>query len=162
MEDTQTYVFNVVDITFQAVLSDKSLCSLSIIETAEERISPKHPVLDRLIAELEGYFAGTLQTFTIPLAPKGTDFQQKVWAQLQSIPYGKTLNYAQMAHKLGDPLSIRAAATANGKNPIMLLIPCHRVIGSDGSLTGYAGGLHNKKRFLDLENRVANGVLNLF
>lgn len=106
---------------------------------------------DRLASELGGYFAGTRTAFSIPLAPSGTPFQKRVWAQLRTIPYGSTLTYAEQAVALGDPKAVRASASANGKNPIAILIPCHRVIGSDGSLTGYAGGLGRKKFLLELE-----------
>jgi len=102
--------------------------------------------------QFDEYFNGTRQTFDIPLSPEGTVFQKKVWSELLNISYGKTATYQQMAHTLGDPKVIRAAAAANGKNPISIVIPCHRVIGSDGSLTGYAGGLHRKKWLLEFEN----------
>jgi methylated-DNA-[protein]-cysteine S-methyltransferase len=102
--------------------------------------------------QFEEYFEGSRTHFTIKLSPEGTDFQKRVWNELLNIPYGKTLNYQQGANKLGDPKVIRAAASANGKNPISIAIPCHRVIGSDGSLTGYAGGLHRKKWLLALES----------
>jgi methylated-DNA-[protein]-cysteine S-methyltransferase len=111
---------------------------------------------------LQSYFEGDLQNFNLKLDPEGTDFQKKVWDLLYKIPYGKTWTYAEMANKLGDPKVIRAAASANGKNPVAIIIPCHRVVGTNGSLTGYAGGLENKRFLLDLENRVANGVMRLF
>jgi methylated-DNA-[protein]-cysteine S-methyltransferase len=112
--------------------------------------------------QLSDYFAGKLKDFDLNLSPEGTDFQKKVWEFLCKIPYGKTLTYADMANRLGDPKVIRAAASANGKNPIGIIIPCHRVIGTNGSLTGYAGGLENKRFLLDLENRIANGVMDIF
>jgi methylated-DNA-[protein]-cysteine S-methyltransferase len=104
------------------------------------------------VNQLQEYFEGKREEFSLRLAPKGTDFQKRVWEQLQEIPYGKTTSYQQMANQLGDPKVIRAAASANGKNPISIIIPCHRVIGNDGSLTGYAGGLHRKKWLLEFEN----------
>lgn len=104
------------------------------------------------VIQLQEYFEGSRKEFTLKLDPKGTDFQKRVWEELQKIPYGKTVNYLQIAKRLGDPKVIRAAASANGKNPISIIIPCHRVIGSDGSLTGYAGGLHRKKWLLEHEN----------
>jgi methylated-DNA-[protein]-cysteine S-methyltransferase len=106
----------------------------------------------RVKKQFEEYFNGTRKTFDIPLSPEGTEFQKKVWTELLNIPYGETTTYQQMANKLGDPKVIRAAASANGKNPISIVIPCHRVIGSDGSLTGYAGGLHRKKWLLEHES----------
>lgn len=104
------------------------------------------------VFQLREYFEGNRKEFTLKLSPKGTDFQKRVWEELRKIPYGKTVNYLQIAKRLGDPKVIRAAASANGKNPISIIIPCHRVIGSDGSLTGYAGGLHRKEWLLEHEN----------
>ena len=111
------------------------------------------------VSQLTEYFEGKRNHFNLQLNPKGTDFQKKVWQQLQQIPFGKTTSYQEMANLLGDPKVIRAAASANGKNPIAIIIPCHRVIGSDGSLTGYAGGLHRKKWLLQHENPVKQGEL---
>lgn len=102
--------------------------------------------------QLEAYFRGELKEFSLNLNLKGTDFQKKVWNKLREIPYGKTISYLALSRKLGDEKAIRAVASANGKNPLWIVIPCHRVIGSDGSLTGYAGGLHRKKWLLELEN----------
>ncbi|RMX06195.1 methylated-DNA--[protein]-cysteine S-methyltransferase [Allofranklinella schreckenbergeri] len=102
--------------------------------------------------ELTAYFAGERPTFATVLAPVGTPFQQQVWRQLQTIPYGQTRSYRQQAQAIGKPQAVRAVAAANGQNKISILIPCHRVIGSDGRLTGYAGGLERKKALLDLEN----------
>ena len=101
--------------------------------------------------QLAAYFAGELTDFDLPLAPGGTDFQRRVWAALQTIPYGETWTYGQLAEKIGNAAAIRAVGLANGRNPISLVIPCHRVIGSDGSLTGYGGGLERKRFLLDLE-----------
>ena len=101
--------------------------------------------------QLEEYFAGGRRTFDVVLAPPGTAFQQRVWDELQRIDYGQTISYAELAARIGRPTAIRAAGAANGANPISILIPCHRVIGSDGSLTGYGGGLEAKRALLDLE-----------
>jgi methylated-DNA-[protein]-cysteine S-methyltransferase len=109
--------------------------------------------------QLTEYFEGKREHFDLKLNPKGTEFQKKVWQQLLEIPFGKTTSYQKMANLLGDPKVIRAAASANGKNPIAIIIPCHRVIGSDGSLTGYAGGLHRKKWLLQHENPLKQGKL---
>lgn len=106
------------------------------------------------VNQLTEYFKGNRTQFSLKLSPEGTEFQKRVWTQLQEIPFGKTTSYQKMANQLGNPKVIRAAASANGKNPISIIIPCHRVIGSDGSLTGYAGGLHRKKWLLDHENPV--------
>jgi methylated-DNA-[protein]-cysteine S-methyltransferase len=102
--------------------------------------------------QLADYFAGQLAAFDLPLAPAGTDFQRRVWAALRTIPYGQTWSYAQLAEKIGRASAVRAVGLANGKNPIAVVIPCHRVIGSDGSLTGYGGGLDRKRFLLDLES----------
>jgi methylated-DNA-[protein]-cysteine S-methyltransferase len=103
------------------------------------------------VSQLTAYFAGELQNFDLPLAPKGTPFQQAVWAYLQTIPYGRTTTYGTIAQELGNPKSTRAVGAANGRNPIAIIIPCHRVIGSNGKLTGYAGGLPIKEALLGLE-----------
>jgi methylated-DNA-[protein]-cysteine S-methyltransferase len=101
--------------------------------------------------QLAAYFAGRLTEFSLPLAPAGTPFQRRVWAGLQEIPYGDTWSYGQLAGKVGNPAAVRAVGLANGRNPIAVVIPCHRVIGADGSLTGYGGGLDRKRFLLDLE-----------
>lgn len=103
------------------------------------------------VTQLTAYFAGERQTFNLPLAPQGTPFQQDVWAYLQTIPYGRTTTYATIAQALGKPNASRAVGAANGRNPIAIIVPCHRVIGSDGKLTGYAGGLNIKEALLGLE-----------
>jgi len=115
--------------------------------------------LGSCVAQLKEYFNGNRERFDLKLHLIGTKFQKKVWNELLTIPYGKTKSYQQIANQLGDPKVIRAAASANGKNPISIIIPCHRVIGSDGSLTGYAGGLHRKKWLLEHESPVKQGVL---
>jgi methylated-DNA-[protein]-cysteine S-methyltransferase len=103
------------------------------------------------IKQLDEFLAGKRQAFDLPLAPVGTDFQHAVWQALMEIPFGETWSYAELAKHLGDPNAVRAVATANGANAIAIIIPCHRVIGSDGSLTGYAGGLPAEKKLLTLE-----------
>ena len=109
--------------------------------------------------QLDAYFAGELTTFDLPLAPCGSGFQQRVWAALQEIPYGQTESYGELAERIGSPGGARAVGLANGKNPISIVIPCHRVVGSNGSLTGYGGGLGRKKQLLDLELRVSGAAL---
>ncbi len=111
-------------------------------------------VLQEAVTQLQDYFQGNRTDFNFKLNPKGTDFQQRVWQELLNIPYGKTISYMDMSKKLGDVKAIRAAASANGKNPIWIVVPCHRVIGTDGSLTGYAGGLWRKKWLLEHENPI--------
>lgn len=110
--------------------------------------------LSKAVRQLREYFDGERKVFDIRLNPKGTDFQKRVWGALLDIPYGKTTSYLELSKTLGDIKAIRAVAAANGKNPLWIIVPCHRVIGSDGSLTGYAGGLHRKKWLLDHENPV--------
>jgi methylated-DNA-[protein]-cysteine S-methyltransferase len=102
--------------------------------------------------QLGAYFRGEIREFDLPLAPAGTKFQQKVWALLQDIPWGQTITYAELAHRSGNPKASRAVGAANGRNPLPIVIPCHRVIGSGGRLTGYAGGLEAKEKLLRLEN----------
>lgn len=106
-----------------------------------------------LVCQLEAYFAGRLKSFTIPLAPEGTPFQQKVWSELNNIPYGETVSYGELARRIGNSNASRAVGLANGSNPIPIVIPCHRVIGSNGKLTGYGGGLPIKEKLLALEKK---------
>jgi len=122
---------------------------ISIPQEWEE--DPSFPLLRRAGEQLTAYFEGRRRTFSLPLAPVGTPFQRRVWTELQRIPYGETLPYSQLARRAGRPRAIRAAGAANGKNPISIVIPCHRVVGKDGSLTGYGGGLETKQALLDLE-----------
>lgn len=111
------------------------------------------------VTQLTAYFAGERQTFNLPLAPQGTPFQQDVWAYLQTIPYGRTTTYATIAQALGKPNASRAVGAANGRNPIAIIIPCHRVVGSNGKLTGYAGGLSFKAALLGLEGNGRLGTM---
>jgi methylated-DNA-[protein]-cysteine S-methyltransferase len=106
-----------------------------------------------VMAQLEGYFAGKLNSFDLALAPEGTPFQREVWSYLRTIPYGETVSYGDIARRLGRPNAYRAVGAANGRNPIPIIIPCHRVIGADGSLTGFGGGLPIKIQLLELEAR---------
>ncbi len=105
------------------------------------------------IRQLRAYFAGELETFDLLLAPEGTPFQQRVWGELLKIPYGNTTSYGELAKRIGNPKASRAVGLANGSNPIPIVIPCHRVIGSNGKLTGYGGGLPIKEKLLALEKR---------
>jgi methylated-DNA-[protein]-cysteine S-methyltransferase len=119
-------------------------------------------ILGKCRRELDEYFSGKRKSFDLPLKQEGTEFQQKVWKELLKIPFGKTLSYLELSQKMGNVKAIRAVAAANGKNHLPVIVPCHRVIGSDGSLTGYGGGLGKKKWLLDHENKIANGVSLLF
>lgn len=112
---------------------------------------PQTELLKRAGTELMEYFQGKRKGFTLPLSPQGTEFQKKVWEALRSIPYGETRSYGEIAAQVGNPRAARAVGGANNKNPIMIFIPCHRVVGADGSLTGFACGLEAKKYMLDLE-----------
>lgn len=121
------------------------------------------PVFIQCVEEMEAYFAGSLRAFTFPVEQPGTDFQQTVWQQLIAIPYGQTISYMQLAKRINNPKSIRAVGTTNGRNQLAIVVPCHRVIGSDGSLTGYAGGLWRKKWLLEHEMKhTFGGPLELF
>ena len=122
-------------------------------DPARVRLGPRqaasgHPVLDEAARQLDGYFAGMRTVFDLPLDPAGTPFQQAVWEQLRAIPYGETRSYAAIARAIGRPAAVRAVGAANGRNPLSIVAPCHRVIGSDGSLTGFAGGLAAKRWLL--------------
>jgi methylated-DNA-[protein]-cysteine S-methyltransferase len=110
-----------------------------------------HPLLERLRLQLREYFAGTRRRFDLPLAPRGTPFQRAVWHALADIPYGETISYAQLAARVGRPAATRAVGAANGRNPLPIVLPCHRVIGADGRLTGFGGGLPTKEFLLRLE-----------
>lgn len=135
------------------IIGDANGVSAITILDIEKELSTEIPESLKLcVSELNEYFDSERTHFTFKLQPLGTEFQQKVWQELRNIPFGKTISYMDLAKKLGDPKVIRAAASANGKNPLWIVIPCHRVIGSDGSLTGYAGGLERKKWLLEHEN----------
>lgn len=127
---------------------------ISTISVSDEgEISATIPmVLQEAVFQLDDYFEGKRINFTFKLNPSGTEFQQKVWRELLEIPFGKTMSYLELSKKMGDVKAIRAVASANGKNPLWIVVPCHRVIGTDGSLTGYAGGLWRKKWLLEHEN----------
>jgi len=109
--------------------------------------------------QLEEYFAGTRQAFDLPLCPHGTAFQKQVWWELARIPYGTTISYGELARRIGQPAAMRAVGAANGRNPLPIVLPCHRVIGANGSLTGFGGGLPTKRYLLSMEDRIARGDL---
>jgi methylated-DNA-[protein]-cysteine S-methyltransferase len=106
-----------------------------------------------VVRQLEAYFRGELREFDVPLALEGTEFQRRVWNALRGIPYGETISYLQLAERIGNPKAVRAVGLANWSNPIPIIVPCHRVIGSDGSLTGFGGGISTKKKLLELESK---------
>ena len=160
-----TYAFTHVSSpvgTLKLVASDRGLAAILWENDREDRVrlgamaeQPDHPVLAETVLQLSEYFAGTRTRFDLPLDFHGTDFQKSVWAALLTIPPGETRTYAEIAAQVGRPSACRAVGAANGKNPISIIAPCHRVIGSDGSLTGFAGGLEGKQYLLDLERRAA-------
>jgi len=120
------------------------------------------PMAIQAVEQLIEYFHGNRRFFELPISQEGTAFQQKVWAELMNIPFGKTISYLELSHRLGDPKVIRAAAAANGRNNVAIIVPCHRVIGSNSQLVGYGGGLPRKKWLLQHENKIAHGVQTLF
>ncbi|MBU5440319.1 methylated-DNA--[protein]-cysteine S-methyltransferase [Tissierella sp. MSJ-40] len=120
-------------------------------------VKQETPLLKEAARQLEEYLDGKLKSFDLPLAPEGTDFQQTVWAALRDIPYGETRTYKQVAKVIGKPEASRAVGTANSKNPILIITPCHRVIGADGKLVGYAAGLEVKEKLLKVEKNHVNG-----
>lgn len=130
------------------------IASISVLNSNEKLTDLVPAILQDAVYQLNEYFEGKRQQFDLKLNPVGTDFQQRVWKALADIPYGKTVSYLELSKTLGDVKAIRAVAAANGKNPLWIVVPCHRVIGSDGSLTGYAGGLHRKKWLLEHESPV--------
>jgi methylated-DNA-[protein]-cysteine S-methyltransferase len=128
-----------------------ALVSLWFVDGPQDR--KRDALLDRAIEEMDEYFAGTRTAFSIPIAPDGTPFQHEVWRALRAIPFGETRSYADVARAIDKPRAVRAVGAANGRNPLGIVVPCHRVIGADGSLTGYAGGMERKKFLLDLERQ---------
>jgi len=128
--------------------------SLTEVNFRNEKSSEENPssITKECLSQFQDFFTGKRKNFSLKLKPSGTDFQIQVWNELQKIPYGKTISYLELARRLGDEKKIRAAGTANGRNPIPIIIPCHRVIGSDGSLVGYGGGLPKKKWLIEFES----------
>jgi methylated-DNA-[protein]-cysteine S-methyltransferase len=140
-------------------VQDDAVTDVQFSDQSFDQNTLVNDVLINAIRQLEEYFTGSRENFDLKLNPRGTDFQIKVWRELMNIPFGKTVSYHDMSARLGDEKSIRAAASANGKNPIAIIIPCHRVIGSDGSLTGYAGGIEKKSWLLNHEKGVYTPTL---
>lgn len=141
-------------------ISSKEGCLSELRFTNEETDGE---ILDQVLLsakeQLEEYFAGKRKNFDMPIGLGGTDFQRKVWMELAKIPFGQTTTYMKLSQKLGNPAAIRAVGAAIGANPILVILPCHRILGSDGSLTGYAGGLERKKALLELEGHAFQGSL---
>lgn len=161
-KDKIAYYRSPIGIT-RIIAEDGFITSVSARDEDHEVLPVDDPLLNEAIQQLDEYFAGRRKEFDLPLKQKGSDFQQEVWQQLCTIPFGKTITYGQQSRILNNPLGIRAIAATNGKNHLWIIVPCHRVIGSDGSLTGYAGGLWRKRWLLDHEARVAGvGQITLF
>ncbi len=138
---------------FTKIIGDEDgIASVTVLNSEEKATDIIPDILEDCVIQLHEYFEGVRKEFDLKLNPDGTDFQKKVWKGLVQIPYGKTISYLNLSKELGDVKAIRAVANANGKNPLWIILPCHRVIGSDGSLTGYAGGLHRKQWLLEHES----------
>lgn len=144
------------------VLFVNSWKGVKVDETTLSFVKPKSPIIKNCIKQLDEYFAGTRKVFSIHTLQTGTDFQQSVWAQLCHIPFGRTISYLELSKKIGNVKAIRAVGTANGNNSVCIIVPCHRVIGSNGELVGYGGDLWRKKWLLEHEAKIANGVQVLF
>lgn len=141
-----------------AVAGDEGITHVDFVGAKYERPigpdwieDPAAPALAACRAQLEEYFAGARTGFDLPLAPEGSEFQRRVWKEIARVPYGETITYAELARRAGAPGQARAAGAATGRNPIGVVVPCHRIVGADGSLTGYAGGLERKRGLLELE-----------
>jgi len=143
-------------------VSEKYVNGISFVNENKENNLHVPFVAKQCAIQLDEYFEGKIKTFELPLFPSGTTFQLRTWDILSKIPYGETISYLELARRLGDEKSIRAAGHAIGQNPIAIIIPCHRVIGSDGNLTGYSGGLKNKQFLLDHEAKISGNRLSLF
>jgi methylated-DNA-[protein]-cysteine S-methyltransferase len=130
----------------------QGITSITVMDTDQQPSQNIPSCLQACVQQLQEYFEGNRKQFTVTLNPSGTEFQKKVWQALQTVPYGKTSTYLKQSKAMGNVKAIRAVAAANGKNPIWIIIPCHRIIGTDGSLTGYAGGIWRKKWLLSHEN----------
>lgn len=133
----------------QITVIHESITSLAFVDHIGSSVS--HPIIEECKKQLEAYFSKQLTTFHLPINPTGTAFQQKVWKTLETLHYGEVLSYRDLAIQMGRPSSVRAIANAISKNPVLILIPCHRVIGKNGSLTGYSGGIYRKRLLLELE-----------
>jgi methylated-DNA-[protein]-cysteine S-methyltransferase len=138
--------------TIRIESSEKGISGLVFIDKAEGEELRADFRDSPFTTQIDGYFNGKRKIFDLPLDLKGTEFQKKVWNELLKIPFGKTISYKELSIRMGNLKAIRAVAAANGANPVSIIVPCHRVIGSDGSLTGYAGGLWRKRWLLDFEN----------
>jgi methylated-DNA-[protein]-cysteine S-methyltransferase len=146
--------------TAKIIGNEDGIVEISVLDEEHPTTEDPEEPLRSCMLQLEEYFYGQRKSFSVKLNPLGTDFQKRVWAELQNIPFGKRISYMKQTLRLGDEKAIRAVASANGKNPIWIIIPCHRVVGSDGSLTGYAGGIWRKEWLLEHES--PSGQTSLF
>lgn len=152
LESSKTAYYKTPIGTAKIVGDENGINAITVIDDPMETLAEIPEILRDCVQQLDEYFNGTRKQFELKLNPQGTDFQKKVWNELLNVPFGKTKTYLEQTKSLGDVKAIRAVASANGKNPIWILIPCHRIIGSNGSLTGYAGGIWRKKWLLAHEN----------
>jgi methylated-DNA-[protein]-cysteine S-methyltransferase len=152
LESNQTAYYKTPIGTAKIVGDEDGISAVSVIDDAMETSAEIPAILQDCVQQLDEYFKGTRKQFNLKLNPQGTDFQKRVWEELLLVPFGKKRTYLAQSKQLGNVKAIRAVASANGKNPIWIIIPCHRIIGSDGSLTGYAGGIWRKKWLLEHEN----------
>ena len=134
--------------------TDKHICSILFIDHQQQETSVQSKILNNCVKQLQEYFRHQRKDFDLPLNPDGSSFQNQVWRILQTIPYGSTASYLDVAQKIGNPKAVRAVGGANGKNPITIIIPCHRVIGANGKLVGYGGGMWRKKWLLQHEQNL--------
>jgi len=166
METTYTQIYHSPIGVIKIVASDYCIEELVFVEAeAVSKINLSEnspPVIQQCIDELLEYFAGSRRSFSVAINQEGTEFQQRVWKELYEVPFGKNLSYGELAKKMGDPNAVRAAAAANGKNKIAIIVPCHRIVGADRSLVGYAWGKAKKKWLLQHEFRLALGVQTFF
>lgn len=163
MKDEMSLFFRLVNSSvgrLKLVASDKGLVAVLWENDSPRRVrledstdGTNHPILAKAEEQLKEYFAGERKLFSIPLEMRGTPFQMDVWQALQTIPFGETRTYSDLAKQVGNPTATRAVGAANGRNPVSIIVPCHRVIGASGKLTGFAGGLAAKARLLELEGR---------
>ena len=155
-----TEVTFVDGLNLRLVASDSGIRAIEFTPSrpADGHRQDANPFLREAVSQLHAYFARNLRRFHLPLDMHGTEFQKRVWRELEKIPYGETRSYAQIAAAIGTPQAVRAVGAANGSNPVAIVVPCHRVIGSGGRLTGYGGGLPLKKRLLELEGAWTMGL----
>lgn len=148
MNQTYTGYFESPIGLLRIVCTEEALQSLYFVDQRGQEDDATCPLLEEALSQLKAYFDGTLKDFSLPVQPEGTPFQQEVWDSLQKVGFGATASYGAIAQSIGNPDSVRAVGAANGRNPIAIVIPCHRIIGSNGKLTGYAGGLWRKEWLL--------------